>query len=252
MGNAVIALAGDIQLLHPNPAGLAFLSSNTLTSYHNRRFKALSQTGVDYLSPRFGLSARNLSSGSIPIRDSSGAKIGEFTFENLDLTMGLGKPLRNWGIGFTSRVFLLDSLSSMPGFSLSAGILHKEGSIRWGLVAENVAGSIISLTKERNSQLPELHLGVAFVGKKIKLDMDLMNLFPPGRPPYPVVQTGFETRWLEPFILRAGINSRLQSSLGMSLEFKNVRLDYAYRFHDYLSPSHLLSFTFHPASLTPR
>lgn len=244
MGNAFVGLADDGNALSYNPAGLAFVEKAGVTSFYSSQYSTLSHGSVLYSQPNLGLGYLQLSSGELTEMDLYGNSTGKFDYTSRGLIGAITTQIDNLALALQGKIFSAGSAKSALGYSLSPSFLYKVGSFQFGGILKNLVSTDISYTDQYTEPWEkELTLGIAYLNDGIKMDLDIDALLTNKGIDPNVARAGAEMELFHPVSARLGINSKMQSSLGLSVEFKRFQFDYAYSFHQELPTTHRISLT---------
>ena len=244
MANAFVGLAEGTSAVFYNPAGLAFLEESGLTSFYANQYSCFHYGSVGYAQPNLGLSYRQLSSGILTQRDLYGNPTGEFSYTYRGLIGAFGMQLDNLGLGLQAKVINMANPGSASGYSLSPSFLYKLEPFQLGGIFRNLISTDITYSEEHSEPWQkEITLGVAYSTNNLKLDLDVDALFNKRGIDPEVARVGVEGKIFSHTLLRLGITSKLQSSIGVGVRVKDWRLDYSFQFHKELPSAHRVSLT---------
>ena len=245
MGNAFVGLADDTNALLYNPAGLAFLEKPGLNSFYTNQFNAFNYGSLSAALPKVGFTYLQLSTGTLTERDLYGNSTGEFSHTTRGLLGAYGTKVgKNLAVALQGKAYQMDSSMTARGYSITPALLYKLEPFQLGAVFKNLLGSDITYTDDHAEPWQrEVTLGVAYSTKRLELDLDVDALLTERGIDPGMARIGAEGRVFRHILLRGGITSKLQSSIGLGLDIQNWRLDYSYRIHNELPSSHRVSLT---------
>ncbi len=150
LGSAYTAIADDVTALHWNPAGLSGMTKREVSAMHAELYAETRYDFIGYAHPtsllNMGISAVYLTQGSIDGRSVSGSKTGDFSANDLLVTLGAGKMMiGNAAVGANLKLIQSQIAgSSARGFAFDLGtsfkpVLPMVGSnIKLGLALQNI------------------------------------------------------------------------------------------------------------------
>lgn len=241
LGGAFIGLADDEAAAFYNPAGLPQLSEPKLASHLTRPFGAFSYGTLGVAGRGFGGYLLLLDSDALEERDLYGNPIGSFRYTEAGLVLGLGQRVGSgFSLGLQVKLYSLAFPTQGFGFSLSPCLLFREGPRSYGIIWRNrIASDIRYNDGHTEPWIPDIAVGIAWrVGDTTYLLDFTENLITRGD--LSCLRLGVEYSGYRPLILRAGTN-RDWSTLGFSLYWRDLRLDFAYLFHYALPDTFLVS-----------
>lgn len=245
MGNAFVGLADDENAALYNPAGLAFLEKTKFTSFYSNQYSSFHYGSLGIASTKLGLSYLQLSSGNLTKKDLYGNSTGEFSYTSRGLLGTYGAQVGgNLALGLQGKAYQLANPSLAHGFSLSPALLYRIKPFQFGTIFKNLLSTDITHSDDNTEHWQEeLVLGIAYNTERLKLGLDFDAQFTERGIDPGVARFGAEGRVFPHILLRAGVTSKLQSSLGISMNIKDWQFDYSLQFHDELKSTHRLSFT---------
>lgn len=227
LGGAFSALADDESAVFYNPAGLAFLNKTTVAAFYQRAFDVVHHIALSGTMPGWGAQFIQIDTGPIESTNEFGNPSGEQThYASQAGLVGFALGIENFALGFRGK-FSRDDFGTAWG--LDAGALVRLGSVRAGIVAENLLGS------EKIS----LRLGAALVmtlSPRIifTISGDVWDLV--GRPEF---HLGMEAS-VNGVQIRAGYDG-VAVITGAGARWNSIRLDWAYRMHPHLPASTIVT-----------
>ncbi|MBS3788187.1 type IX secretion system membrane protein PorP/SprF [Candidatus Bipolaricaulota bacterium] len=245
MGNAFVGLANDENALFYNPAGLAFLEEPGFSSFYTNQFDSFNYGSLSATVPRVGLTYLQLSSGALTERDLYGNSTGEFDYTSRGLLGAYGTKIgEDLSVALQGKAYQVDSSSTAMGYSLTPGLLYKLEPFQLGAVFKNLLASDITYADDHTEPWQrEVTIGIAYSTEKLKLDLDIDALLTERGIDPGVARIGAEGTIFRHLSLRAGVTSKLQSSIGLGVDLKNWQFDYSYQIHNELPSSHRVSLT---------
>ena len=244
MGGTFIALANDEAAVFYNPAGLPQLSRTTLSSLFTRPFGAYSYGVLGAAERGWGGYLLILDSDTLEERDLYGNPIGSFRYASTGLLLGWGHQLTsNFSLGLQVKGYGLASPTHAFGVALSPAILFQEGPRSYGIVWRNILNTGTRFSDDHiEPWISDMAVGLAWRFDKAVYCIDFTeNLITRGD--IRCVRMGCEYTGFDPIVLRAGTN-RDWSSVGMSVHWKDLRIDVAYLLHYALPDSYIVSLSY--------
>ena len=250
LGGAFIALADDEAAVFYNPAGLPQLSRTRLSSLYSRPFGAYSYGVLGAAERGWGGYLLILDSDTLEKRDLYGNSIGSFRYTSAGLLLGWGHQVTDsFSLGLQVKGFGLAYPTQGFGLAITPAILFQEGPRSYGIIWRNLLSTGTQFSDGHNEPwISDIAVGLAWRFYRVTYCIDFTeNLITRGD--IRCVRLGMETTYY-PLVLRAGIN-RDWSSFGLSLYWRNLRLDFAYLLHYALPDSYIVSLSYEDAgSLT--
>lgn len=237
MGGAFAAVAEGPLAIYFNPAGLAAVNRHGLLLQHDISFLDIGRSDAAYAVPLagggLGLGVTHIDYGTITrttTLQKSGA--GTYTASDLLLRAGYARPLGDrFALGATLghyRLAIADVTAT--GVTADIGSLYKPPlrGVTLGAGLRNIGARARFSVQEEELPLA-LVLGASYRPiERLLLAVD--GEFPRNEPG--VVRAGVEYRVIEALALRAGYNGANEMdnglSLGLGVQYRDIRLDYAY------------------------
>ena len=244
LGGAFIALADDEAAVFYNPAGLPQLSETRFSSLFTRPFGAYSYGVLGAAERGWGGYLLILDSDTLEERDLYGNPIGSFRYTSTGLLLGWGHQLTgNLSLGLQVKGYGLTSPTQAFGLALSPSILFQEGPRTYGIVWRNLLATGTRFSDDHSEPwVSDMAVGLAWQFDKVTYCIDFTeNLITRGD--IRCVRMGYEYTGLGPVVLRAGTN-RDWSSVGLSVQWKALRIDFAYLLHYALPDSYIVSLSY--------
>jgi len=245
LGGAFIALADDESAVFYNPAGLPQLSETRFSSLYTRPFGAYSYGVLGAAEPGWGSYLLVLDSDTLEERDLYGNPIGSFRYTSTGLLLGWGRQLTgNFSLGLQVKGHGLASPTQGFGLALSPAVLFEEGPRSYGIVWRNILNTGTRFSDGHSEPwVSDMAVGLAWRFDKVTYCIDFTeNLITRGD--IRCVRMGCEYTGFGPIVLRAGTN-RDWSSVGISVHWKDLRIDFAYLLHYALPDSYIVSLSYH-------
>ena len=245
MGNAFVGLADDGNALLYNPAGLAFLEEPGFSSFYTNQFGTLHYGSLSATIPKGGLTYLQLSTATLTEKDLYGNSTGEFSHISRGLLGAYGTKVGDHlSVALQGKAYHVNSSSTAMGYSLTPALLYKLEPFQFGAVFKNLLGSDITYKDDHTEPWQrEVTIGIAYSTERLKLDLDVDALFTERGIDPEVARIGVEGTVFQYLSLRAGVTSKLQSSIGLGVDLKNWQLDYSCQVHNELPSSHRVSLT---------
>ncbi len=252
MGGGFTSLADDASAVFYNPAGLAALQYQEVSFMHMALFEG---TICDYASWAYpvlllgGFAAAYMRIGTGDIIKRSGfVELGSFDYSTSQFLISYGRRLHGGlALGLSLKVVnqTLDVYSDYGvGFdfgmttslykNLSAGVIIRDmipASIKLDTTSELTPLSVVGgLSLKRIKLTEKVDLTASFELEKVENRSTK-------------VHTGAEAVFDGAYALRAGYD-RDNFSFGAGLAYRRLKIDYAYKFLDYVDDSHRFSLSF--------
>ena len=252
MGGGFTSLADDASAVFYNPAGLAVLEFQEVSFMH---MELLEGTACNYASwaypflsqGGFGIAYMRIGTNDI-IRRSGFVELGSFDYATSQLLISYGRNLREeLALGLNLKVVnqTLDTYSDY-GVGLDFGVmadLYKNLSA--GVIIRDMIPA--SLKLDTTSELTPLTVAGGLSIKQIKLTgrATLTASFELEKVENRSIKvhTGVEAVFDRAYALRMGYD-RDNFSFGVGLAYRRLKIDYAYKFLDYINDSHRFSLSF--------
>ena len=244
LGGTFIALADDEAAVFYNPAGLPNLSKTRLSSLYTRPFGAYSYGALGMAEQDWGGYLLILDSDTLEERDLYGNPIGSFRYTSTGLLLGWGHQVTDsLSLGLQVKGYGLASPTQGFGLALSPSVLFQEGSRSYGIVWRNILATGTRFSDGHTEPwVSDMAVGLAWRFDKVVYCIDFTeNLIIRGD--IRCVRMGYEYTGLGPVTLRAG-TSRDWSSVGLSVQWKALRIDFAYLLHYALPDSYIVSLSY--------
>lgn len=242
MGGAFVGLADDENAVLYNPAGIAFSEKFTVGSFYTNQYEALHYGSVNYAGKYFGLTYLQISSPNLTKTDLYGNPLGQFDYTSRGGVAAFARRINELGIGLQGKVY---NRKEALGYSLSPSFLYRLRPFQLGLIFKNLLSTDIAYTEDYGEPWSKgLTVGIAYNTEYLKVDLDVDALFEERGIETQVIRVGAEGVLFDNVTLRAGLDSTLQSSVGLSLKLKDWQLDYSYQVHSDLSSTHRASVSF--------
>lgn len=251
MGNGFTGLADDATAVYYNPAVMPYLSSQQISLLHTILFEGTIYDYVSYVYPgdklgALGLAAMRIGTDDIGRRDDI-TDLGTFSASKVQFLMAYGKRFGRYAsFGGTLKLVhqSIDDYSTY-GYGIDlAGQLRLGQNIRAGFLLQDIIGPHLELDDDRERTPFNIRTGVAYLLKQERLPFAANFTFDLEKPEHrsAKIRTGLEVLHQSGIIVRSGYD-RDNFTLGMGLQYNNLRFDYAYKFIDNLTDSHRFSLT---------
>jgi tetratricopeptide (TPR) repeat protein len=253
MGGGTTALSEDASVVYYNPAGLAWLQFQEISLMHVILPEATYYNYGAWVYPvqdvgGFGVAFMRIATDNIVRRVDFGGQ-GEFSYHQSQFMLGYGRPIGSrLAMGANLKVVnqMLENNSDF-GLGLDLGVtLNLHSNVALGAVGRDLIPPKLHLSGSEE-KLPRLFAGGLTV-RKLQIS------------PYVSVTASadlekFEDRSLKlhaggevllhgSYALRAGFDKD-NFAFGVGATFSRLKVDYAYKFHDFLEDSHRFSFSVH-------
>lgn len=234
MGNAYVALSNEGDGIYYNPAGLAKIKRAEFTSMHTSLYSQseLSYDVFNIIQPMMPFSVIGFGY----------SRFGSDIYIEKEILLSMSRYITNkHSFGLTLKQLSVDieNTPKRDGFSMDFGFLvDLEKNFSFGL-------SVINLNNPKMNELvPKTYKGGFMFSPNENLIFCFDVSKQSGDKKYNF-SIGEEFKMTRNFKLRAGYSTYpVQFSTGFGFEFKNIRLDYAFKNHDTLNSTHRVSFTY--------
>lgn len=242
MGGAFLALADDEAAVFYNPAGLALLKNPRFSSLFTCPFGAYSYGVISAADRGWGMQFLILDSGKLEKRDLYGSVTGSFRYIETGLVIGIGVALgERLALGLQVKIHGLLFPTTGRGLSLSPCALLKQGPVTYGLVWRNlIAWGLQYTDRHTEPWMQDVGFGICWKGCETTIVLDFSEQLIT-RGDVRCVRAGMEYTSFRPLILRAGM-SREGSTLGFSVEWLTMKIDFAYLLHRHLPDTYVIAF----------
>ncbi len=226
LGGAFAAIADDESAVFYNPAGLAFLSKTTIAAFYQRAFDVIHHVALTGAMRGWGAQVIRIDTGPIESTNEFGNPSGELAhYASQAGLVGGALGIEQFAVGLRGRL----SSDFEAHWGIDAGALARLGSIRVGVVADNLLGSAAI----------SLKLGAALVmqlGPRMNLTIsgEVWDIFR-----RPEVHMGLEAS-INEVQIRAGYDG-VAVITGAGARWNSLRLDWAYRMHPQLPASTIVT-----------
>lgn len=245
MGEAYSAVADEASAIYWNPAALARIPNFSMTFMHAALLADISYEFFGYgqrlgHSGVLGLGFQYLSMPAFHETDSSGFETGtSFNPRDMGVTLAYSFLLgENYSVGISGKHIRSEIDKAASTFAADFGILATPGgkNLRLSLVVQNLGGKL--KFDQKSDPLPlNMKVGSSFHISENWL-MGLDASFPRDNRPYAALGTEYQVNCSPAFGFagRVGFNSRSLGdvnnfngiSLGAGVNFKTIKLDYAF------------------------
>ncbi len=252
MGGAFTSLADDATAVFYNPAGLASLDRRQVSFMHMTMLEGASFDYAGYAHPDsalggFGIAYLHLGTDDI-IRRRDFVEIGRFDYATSLVLLSYGGAVMNdLNLGASAKV-LHQSLADFSDYGVGldfgahgrvyrdvfAGLMIRDlipPSIELGATSETVPLSVIGGLSWRGIDVTEQVSAVAVVELEKTEDRSVK------------IHAGIEGIVDGSYALRLGYD-RDNVSLGVGAAYRGFKIDYAYKFIDYVGDSHRFSLSY--------
>jgi hypothetical protein len=223
LGGAFAAIADDESAVFYNPAGLAFLGKTTIAAFYQRAFDVIHHVALTGAMRGWGAQVIRIDTGPIESTNEFGNPSGEPIHSASQAGLvGVALGIEHVAVGLRGRLSDIE-------WGIDAGALARVGSIRVGVVADNLLGGSALSVK----------LGAALVmqfGPRMILTIsgevwDILSR--------PEAHVGLEAS-INGVQIRAGYDG-VAVITGAGARWNSLRLDWAYRMHPQLPASTIVT-----------
>jgi len=227
MGGAFTAIADDESAVFYNPAGLASLSRLTISAFYQRAFDVVHHIALTGAAHRWGAQLIHIDTGPIESTNEFGNPSGELTsYAATAVLLGAAFSLGNLSLGIRGK---LSRDPQETHWGLDLGALVRLGVLRAGVVTENLLGSRAISWRVAIASVFTVNPRLAVVSA-----LEVWNLLS-----FPEVHGGLEIS-INGVQIRLGYDG-VALSTGAGVQWKGVRLDWAYRMHPQLPASTIVT-----------
>ena len=244
MGGAFIAVADDANTITWNPAGLpALRRTEFTTTYADLYTLGITQSYIGFVRPFSDRLALGFDWSSIGYDDSELA----YSENKLNFSFGF-QPHRIFSFGLTLKYLMRDMLLDEASYGKSSGMGFDAGlliqplkNLKVGLGLYDLGGTSVSY-KDKSTEIilgQAFKLGISYMpinGVTIACDIGDRIHF------------GAEYVIASRISLRAGIQQGINEdemimvpSMGLSMKFKTLVIEYGFESHAYLDPTHRIT-----------
>ncbi len=227
MGGAFTAIADDESAVFYNPAGLASLGRLTISAFYHRAFDVVHHIALTGAAQSWGAQLIHVDTGPLESTNEFGNPSGELTsYAATAVLLGAAFSLENISLGIRGR------LSGDPQetyWGIDLGALVRLGVLRAGVVTENLLGSRAISVRVGVASIFAVNPRLA-VTPALEV-WDLLSR--------PEVHVGLEIS-INGAQIRLGYDS-IALSTGAGVQWRGVRLDWAYRMHPQLPASTIVT-----------
>ena len=242
MGKVGVGLAGGGMKFSRNPALIRDKVKPRLSSLYSRPFEEYSHYNLSFGFQHFRGSYTGLRAGNIVERDLYGEPTGtSFSFSSHGMVAGAGGKIGNVGLGLQGKGFYGSAGERQFLYSLTPGLSFSWKPFRVGAVLTNLLSSPKTLDQESGYWDRRMAFGFGFVTDDLRIGVDMETEIGDGKFGVGLYRAGIEW-WARDYLaLRGGFNGNREQSFGFGLRGGNIRIDYAYTFHDQLPDSYAVS-----------
>jgi len=244
MGGTFIAVADDDAAVFYNPAGLAQLERSMFSSLFTRPFGEYSYGRLSAAQTGWGAQFLLLDSHTLVERDEFGNPVGEFRHTETGFVLSVGVQVgAGFSVGIQGKLHAVVLPSQGMGLSLSPALMFEEGERTYALVWRNSLSTDLQFAGGSTEPwTPDLAAGVSWRTDAEIYAVDFTERLVT-RGDTSSDRVGIETIRFHPLVLRIGTH-REGSSFGASLEWQDLRLDFAYVLHYALPDSYYVSVSY--------
>ncbi len=227
MGGAFTAIADDESAVFYNPAGLASLSRLMISAFYQRVFDVVHHIALTGAARSWGVQLIHIDTGPIESTNEFGNPSGELTsYAATAGLLGAAFSVGNLSLGVRGK---LSGDPQETHWGIDLGALVRLGILRAGVVTENLLGS----------RVISIRLGVASVFAvnprlTVTPALEVWDLLS-----RPEVHVGLEIS-INGAQIRLGYDG-IALSTGAGVQWRGVRLDWAYRMHPQLPASTIVT-----------
>jgi hypothetical protein len=238
MAGAFLALVDDENAAFYNPAGLGWIDRIGVTSLFSKQLGGVSYGALSLSLPYFGLSLLQLDSGWIPAGE------GGIRYVSQAGVVSSGFAIGPMGLGVRGKLYRVREPYTALGWALDPAILVITDVIRVGLLIENPFAPPIAFGDGHTEAWEGAsRLGVAVTlrpseGVRWNAVFEASGLFSST----PGLAVGLEA-WVGGLAVRVGV-ADVGVTLGLTVQFANFYVDWAYATRLELGDSHRVSLTF--------
>jgi len=252
MGGGFTSLADDASAIFYNPAGLPNLEYQEVSFMHMALFEGTIYDYASWAYPvpalgGFGLAYMRIGTGDI-VKRSGFVEMGRFDYSHSQFLISYGHQLHDgFDLGVSLKIVnqTLDDYSDY-GIGLDLGMLaHIYSDLSAGVIVRDMIPASLELDTSSEHTPVSVAGGLALKQMKLSSRMDLTASFELEKIENRTtkVHTGAEVIFDKTYALRAGYD-RDNFSFGAGVAYGCLKVDYAYKFLDYIEDSHRFSLSF--------
>ena len=252
MGGGFFSLANDASAVFYNPAGLPDLEYHEITFMHMDLFEGTIYDFASWAHPVLGIGGIGVAYMRVGTDDiierQNYVQVGEFDFSTSQLLISFGRNLKGgYAVGFSAKIVnqKIDEESDY-GFGMDFGIKkHFTPKLSVGITVRDMIPAEIKL-KDIDEAVPaSVVFGVGYDGFELSEQTKITGSFELEKIDERSVKihTGGEMAFNDAYFVRTGFD-RDNFSVGAGFNYRRLKIDYAYKFLDYIEDSHRFSISF--------
>lgn len=238
MGGGFLALADDENAAFYNPAGLGWIDRIGVTSLLARQFEAVTYGTLGLTLPYFGVTVLQIDSGLITNADDG------FRYVSQGGVIASGLSIGPLGVGVRWKLYRVREPYVAEGWALDPAILVVTDIVRVGLLVENPYSQAVAFEGGHTEEWEKgIRVGAAMTLKPSEevcwnAVFEAAGLFSAS----PSVAGGLEA-WVGGLAARVGYDGS-GPTFGLTVQFANFQVDWAYATSLDLIDSYRISLTF--------
>ncbi len=243
LGEAYSAAADDASALYWNPAALKQIKTRSVTFMHALYIESTFFDYGAYAQPlgtgAIGIGVQYFSAGSLAETDNNGTDIGSFNPNDLAVSIGYAREVRNYSLGVAAKFIKSTLIGSAQTGALDFGVLspaYLNNKLKLAFTLSNLGGTMKFDSESENLPLL-LKFGSSYkINDRWRANADAG--FPRDNDPYLALGTEYYMAINDSMSLagRAGLNTRTLGningltgfSLGLGFGYRKFGFDYGF------------------------
>jgi len=252
MGGGFVSLADDASAVFYNPAGLPDLEFHEITFMHMDLFEGTIYDFASWAHPVLGIGGIGVAYMRIGTDDiierQNFVEVGEFDYSTSQLLISFGRNLEGgYAVGFSAKIVNQKiAEESDYGLGLDFGIRkHFTPKLSLGFTVRDMIPAEIKLKDLEEAVPTSLIFGIGYRGFALSEQTKVTGSFELEKidERSTKIHTGGEMAFSDAYFIRAGYD-RDNFSVGVGFNYRRLKVDYAYKFLDYIEDSHRFSISF--------
>lgn len=252
MGGGFVSLADDASTVFYNPAGLPNLEYHEITFMHMDLFEGTIYDFASWAHPVLGIGGIGIAYMRVGTNDiierQNYVEIGKFDYSTSQLLLSFGRNLNGgYAVGLSAKVVNQKiGEDSDYGFGMDFGIRkYFTPKLSVGFTVRDMIPAEIKLKNIDESVPTSLVFGLGYRGFELSEYTKVTGSFELEKidERSTKIHTGGEMAFYDAYFIRAGYD-RDNFSIGAGFIYRRLKIDYAYKFLDYIEDSHRFSISF--------